>query len=297
MNEAKSSFFQKRIQDISQQAEKTETELKKEYTSRLDDKTTELNKVFTDQYVQESANNNKRSLDQKKEVALERLAVDMHGNIISVKERYPAVVSLIPAARIQNKYNHDLKSISSIIYNIEHRDSVSNVTGADNYSNFVQHFITGGKVERLPNGKITRPQNIPVQPNGDDILATVKSKEVILNEEQQRLLGGANTFRAIGVPGFAAGGMVQSLGGFNFSDKLQPPVNPSSFLNPTRNDQVNEEQMKKVYAAIDQQTENINNMGRQIHERIDKLKVINVATETEKVNNNLKKASNIGRIN
>lgn len=42
--------------------------------------------------------------------------------------------------------------------------------------------------------------------NGDNLLATVKTGEVILNEQQQAKLGGARTFASIGVPGFAAGG-------------------------------------------------------------------------------------------
>jgi hypothetical protein len=36
----------------------------------------------------------------------------------------------------------------------------------------------------------------------------VKRGEVILNQGQQAALGGASTFRAIGVPGFADGGLV-----------------------------------------------------------------------------------------
>src|SRR5690606_36355643 len=44
--------------------------------------------------------------------------------------------------------------------------------------------------------------------NGDDRLITAKTGEVILNEEQQSRAGGAAFFRAIGVPGFATGGMV-----------------------------------------------------------------------------------------
>jgi TP901 family phage tail tape measure protein len=70
-----------------------------------------------------------------------------------------------------------------------------------------QKFAKGGKV--LPNGKITQAQNIPTQSNGDNILATVRTGEVILNERQQAALGGANTFAAIGVPGFAGGGYLK----------------------------------------------------------------------------------------
>lgn len=60
-------------------------------------------------------------------------------------------------------------------------------------------FARGGKV--LGGYKIKRS-------NGDNILATLKTGEVVLNENQQHALGGASTFRAIGVPGFATGGLV-----------------------------------------------------------------------------------------
>ena len=46
--------------------------------------------------------------------------------------------------------------------------------------------------------------------NGDNRLITAKDGEVILNESQQRALGGSNIFKSIGVPGFAKGGVVGS---------------------------------------------------------------------------------------
>lgn len=48
--------------------------------------------------------------------------------------------------------------------------------------------------------------------NGDNLLATVRTGEVILNERHQALLGGSGTFRAIGVPGFAGSGLTPGLG-------------------------------------------------------------------------------------
>jgi len=72
-----------------------------------------------------------------------------------------------------------------------------------------QQFAGGGKVlKSLPNGKVVYSPNIKTQPNGDNVLATVKTGEVILNKDQQKRLGGDKTFRAIGVPGFAGGGKV-----------------------------------------------------------------------------------------
>lgn len=73
-------------------------------------------------------------------------------------------------------------------------------------------FADGGKVPGFAGGglsgtKIQSHHGIPIsRPNGDNRLATVKTGEVILNERQQAALGGDETFRRIGVPGFADGG-------------------------------------------------------------------------------------------
>ena len=73
-------------------------------------------------------------------------------------------------------------------------------------------FADGGKVL---SGQFIGPNDgRPIRRgNGDNLIATVKTGEVILNERQQADLGGAATFRKIGVPGFAAGGLVGD-GGF-----------------------------------------------------------------------------------
>jgi len=70
-------------------------------------------------------------------------------------------------------------------------------------------FARGGRV--LSGTRINGYHGIPInRDNGDNLLATVKTGEVILNERQQSMLGGANTFRRLGVPGFAGGGSVPS---------------------------------------------------------------------------------------
>ena len=66
-----------------------------------------------------------------------------------------------------------------------------------------QAFAQGGKV--LSGEKIRSRPNIRMR-NGDNVLATVRTGEVILNERQQAMLGGSRTFKRIGVPGFADGG-------------------------------------------------------------------------------------------
>lgn len=66
-------------------------------------------------------------------------------------------------------------------------------------------FALGGKA--LSGQRIGRGDGRRIRrSNGDNLLATVKEGEVILNDFQQALLGGPKTFAAIGVPGFAGGG-------------------------------------------------------------------------------------------
>lgn len=67
-------------------------------------------------------------------------------------------------------------------------------------------FAKGGKV--LSGQRITQNDGVGIsRTNGDNLLATVRTNEVILNEQQQAMLGGAETFARIGVPGFAMGGV------------------------------------------------------------------------------------------
>lgn len=69
-----------------------------------------------------------------------------------------------------------------------------------------QPLATGGVVG-ISGRRVTDRQNMPTRGNGDNVLATVKRGEVVLNQRQQAALGGAQTFRAIRVPGFASGGI------------------------------------------------------------------------------------------
>lgn len=67
-------------------------------------------------------------------------------------------------------------------------------------------FAKGGRA--LSGTKINASMGLPInRSNGDNLLATVRTGEVILNERQQAALGGASTFKKIGVPGFASGGI------------------------------------------------------------------------------------------
>jgi len=74
-------------------------------------------------------------------------------------------------------------------------------------------FANGGIVpgyagSGLSGTRIMPHHGLPIRrSNGDNLLATVRTGEVILNERHQQALGGAPTFRSIGVPGFADSGI------------------------------------------------------------------------------------------
>lgn len=67
-------------------------------------------------------------------------------------------------------------------------------------------------------GLILPEHGIPItRDNGDNRLATVKTGEVIMNEQQQqglKAVAGADIFKRLRIPGFAPGGMVLGDGGF-----------------------------------------------------------------------------------
>lgn len=67
-------------------------------------------------------------------------------------------------------------------------------------------------------GLILPEHGLPItRDNGDNRLATVKTGEVIMNEQQQqglKAVAGADIFKRLRIPGFATGGMVLGDGGF-----------------------------------------------------------------------------------
>ena len=73
-------------------------------------------------------------------------------------------------------------------------------------ANAKQVLASAGELQGFATGGVVK-SGIPIKrSNGDNVLATLKTGEVVLNKSQQSALGGAGTFRSIGVPGFATGG-------------------------------------------------------------------------------------------
>lgn len=114
-----------------------------------------------------------------------------------------------------------------------------------------QPLATGGVITGR---RVTDSPNVPTQPSGDNVLAVVKRGEVVLNERQQQRLGGYQTFRSIGVPGFAGGGVIGT-----------PPISAPVATMPGQSG-------GDVLAALDRKTDAIN-------ARIDNLKVFVVSEE------------------
>ncbi len=151
-----------------------------------------------------------------------------------------------------------------------------------------QKFATGGRVQPLKNGKITSRPNIPVQPNGDSVLATVRPGEVILNEFQQALLGGSKTFKSIGVPGFANGGVT----GRYLGDVLQPPV----FLPTISNVIVNNSGDAELLEEIKQLRHENKRLADETSNRIDRVEVVQVTSSVTNAQKKAVKQNDIGTL-
>jgi hypothetical protein len=116
----------------------------------------------------------------------------------------------------------------------------------------------GGEVVQFANGgRVTSSGNIKPLSNGDNVLATLKTGEVVLNQDQQRRIG-YSTLKAARIPNFALGGVVGA---------------PSGFLQDSLN-KVSEEQNRfKVMQDLVLETQG----------RIDRLQVIYTASTDDDV--------------
>lgn len=182
-------------------------------------------------------------------------------------------------------------AIAGYIANVNRINTAQFATGGK--VNKIPGFATGGNVPQLTPGPINVTPNIPRQPNGDNVLATVKTGEVILNEEQQKRAGGPAFFGAIGVPGFASGGYT-GLGDFRLGDNLQAPYNPASFLLGSSTGDMSEikARLESNAAQLQQTRELVDEAAK----AVSNIKVQVVAKEVEDTNNKTRKATSIGTL-
>lgn len=113
-------------------------------------------------------------------------------------------LGFIQALDIAQKSAKGTGPLAALSFPIFYASQIASVLGAAAKAKQVLGFAEGG----LSGTRVNESHGIPItRSNGDNILATIRTGEVILNERQQAALGGANTFRRIGVPGFASGGI------------------------------------------------------------------------------------------
>jgi archaellum component FlaC len=135
-----------------------------------------------------------------KSIEVAKATVDVYSEISSIwknAQQSPIALALGPAAGTA------LAAVQTALALYRHKTRVQAI--------LTQEFAGGGRVEPLPHisgRRVRERSNIPRRPNGDSVLATLKPNEVVLNEDQQAMLGGAATFARIGVPGFNTGGLV-----------------------------------------------------------------------------------------
>lgn len=106
-------------------------------------------------------------------------------------------------------------------------------------------------------GMVTSKGNIKPLSNGDNVLATLKTGEVVLNQDQQRRIG-YSTLKAAKIPNFALGGVVGA---------------PSAFLQDSLNRAGEEQNRFKVMQDLVMETQG----------RIDRLQVIYTASTDDDV--------------
>ena len=116
----------------------------------------------------------------------------------------------------------------------------------------------GGEIVQFAGGgMVTSKGNIKPLSNGDNVLATLKTGEVVLNQDQQRRIG-YSTLKAAKIPNFALGGVVGA---------------PSAFLQDSLNRAGEEQNRFKVMQDLVMETQG----------RIDRLQVIYTASTDDDV--------------
>jgi hypothetical protein len=179
----------------------------------------------------------------------------------------------LPGARvIKNEYGNYIT-----------RTNVNNVTNTNNEAN---------KLSETIQKNVT---NETTEKNVKNVFQSLNTASLFTGTTRERLITDKSIFR------FDYGGFL------NYSNNVQAPANPSSFLLVNSNSNVDVSELKKALgqvinnqnetnARIDRQAENLNMAWMQTNKRFDKLQVYNVASETQKINDDRKRASNIGNI-
>jgi hypothetical protein len=177
-------------------------------------KTEEEKQKIRDKFLAEREEIEKRAAQERKAIAIAEAVIDIAGAVIkSLNTAPPANVALAAATA----------ALGAIQLAIIAATNFANGGLVDAMAD-AQPFANGGRPTvrpvKLSNGRIINAPNIAEMSNGDNIFATVRRNEAVINEEQQNRIG-KDVLRAAGVPGFAGGGRVdfgeiQKAHAFNF---------------------------------------------------------------------------------
>jgi hypothetical protein len=177
-------------------------------------KTEEEKQKIRDKFAAQREEIEKRAAEERKAIAIAEATIDIAGAVIkSLNTAPPANVALAAATA----------ALGAIQLAIIAATNFANGGLVDAMAD-AQPFANGGRPTvrpvKLSNGRIINTPNIPEMSNGDNIFATVRKNEAVINEEQQERIG-KDVLRAAGVPGFARGGRVdfgeiQKAYAFNF---------------------------------------------------------------------------------
>lgn len=184
-------------------------------TAQSEEERASINRKFDKQNEEAE----KKAAEKRKKLALKQLTIDFAIAAVKTFAQFGWPLGLVAVAGLTAAY-------------FAQRASIQN-----------QEFAKGGQVQPAGNGRVRTSPNIRRKPNGDNVVATLKVGEVVLNEEQQRRLGGARTFRRIGVPGFAVGGQVRPQLG---TDLPVPTFNSGFYSSGVNQNSMESERLNKL---------------------------------------------------
>jgi hypothetical protein len=201
LQEKLQATIDKQRQDADAEIDERRAREKQESEERIQRKITEIDKI---QGLTSSSINAISSLQEMAKQKELKQAAGNEAKIAEINKRYgqkqkqlSIIQAIINGALGITKTGANMGYPQAIPFQI-----AQGIQTAANIATISAQQFAGG-------GKVQGGGNIPTQPNGDNTLATVKTGEVVLNKRQQSMLGGSSTFRKIGVPGFAGGGLVQ----------------------------------------------------------------------------------------
>ena len=129
------------------------------------------------------------------------------GNPSVGQNKTPAYQAAQTSADAANEMATKMNAADQGFINYQAREGIDYGSGTEQdwrkYQAELNGYASGGKVNAyVSGGEVAGKGNIPTQPNGDDTLATLKTGEVVLTQEQQAALGGDEAMAQAGVPGF-----------------------------------------------------------------------------------------------